>query len=74
MSDKEIDHEFTAYVVCPWCGYEDADGWELFSGGEADSTETECGECGKPFFAEALMTIEYSTRKVEPKPESGGRA
>lgn len=26
--EREIDHEYTDEVVCPFCGYEESDSWE----------------------------------------------
>ncbi len=56
-----IDHECTDEVVCPWCGYEHQDSWEL----SADDAEWECDECGKPFNYSRYVSVTYSTSKVE---------
>ena len=41
----DIDHRYTADIVCPWCGAE-----TQFLGNEFnDGDEVECDECGKEF-------------------------
>lgn len=30
--DDEIDHDDTTNIVCPYCGYEDYDSWEVSPG------------------------------------------
>jgi DNA-directed RNA polymerase subunit RPC12/RpoP len=53
-------------VVCPYCGFVDRDGWELFGGptdsGEADN---ECYRCGKTYNVERLIEVVYTTTKLE---------
>lgn len=45
--------------VCPYCGYEDPDGWEL----REPAGEAECLNCGREY----SYTIEhiYTTSKIE---------
>lgn len=56
------DHETwgTAEVVCPYCGHEGRDSWEL-----GDSGETDCGECERVFWFERIIDISYTCRKLE---------
>lgn len=56
--DKEIDHESTDEAVCPHCGRELTDSWELPD--EVD--EQEC-ECGKSFSISRYTTCTYTTYK-----------
>ena len=58
MSEKEIDHELTQEITCPYCGYEDHGSWE-----ENDDGDMECPECYKEFSFERIITVEYSTKK-----------
>ena len=58
---EEIDHEYTDEIVCPHCGYEFGDSWELGDG--EDIGELDCDGCGKNFYAERIITVNYSTRK-----------
>lgn len=65
MSNKEIFHEWTAEIVCPWCGYsfEDDDYGYCDSNGEP----LVCDGCQKDFTVTGNITVEYSTAKIVPK-------
>ena len=66
MSDeieKEIDHESTSNIVCPYCGWEDMDSWEF---GEQDG-EMQCGSCKKSFDVEPYVSISYTTSRKKCK-------
>ena len=54
-----FDHEYTDEVVCPHCGYEHGDSWDMRDG------EQDCSECGKPFVMERYTTVKYTTEKLE---------
>jgi protein-arginine kinase activator protein McsA len=56
---KNIEHEYTREIVCPYCGYESSDSWD-FSENEG---LLECGECYKNFYFRRIVTVEYSTEK-----------
>ncbi len=58
---KEIDHEYTYNLVCPYCGYEDKDEWELSD----NEGETFCGRCDEEFAYTRHVSISYSTSKIE---------
>jgi len=58
--DKEIDHEFTDEVVCPYCGYEYSDSYEFDNGGEI-----ECDNCEETFSYTRNITIDYCTKRKE---------
>jgi DNA-directed RNA polymerase subunit RPC12/RpoP len=60
--NKEIDHNFTNEVVCPYCGWELRDSWELDDKGYMD-----CEECEKKFFFERDITVRYCTGKIKKK-------
>lgn len=62
MSDKEIDHEYTDETVCPYCGHEGSESYELGSRNDEDGI-TDCGECSKEFYWSRSTTIKYSTSK-----------
>lgn len=57
--EGDQDHEYTDEVVCPYCGYEHGDSWEL----SADSDEMDCGNCDQPFTYERNIEVTYSTKK-----------
>lgn len=59
--NKEIDHEYTMNLVCPYCGYEDKDGWELSD----NDGETYCGRCDEEFSYTRNISISYCTSKIE---------
>lgn len=46
--------------VCPYCGAENGDSWEL----SGDSGITECGTCGRPFSYERCISVDYSTSPI----------
>lgn len=61
---NSIDHEYTNNLICPWCGSEDMESWEI----EPDLEElgiVKCDECEKDFYGFRCITIEYVTKKVE---------
>lgn len=47
----------TSNIICPHCGYEHLDSWEM------DDGEYEC-DCGGSYVVERIITVEYSTYKV----------
>jgi hypothetical protein len=57
---EEIDHDFTDEVVCPHCGWQSRDSWELDDSGYMD-----CEECEKEFFFERNITVRYCTGKIK---------
>lgn len=59
-----IDHEFTREIVCPHCGYESPDSWEVGDGEDGDLGRQECGDCGKPFYAARHIRITYLTEPI----------
>lgn len=64
MTNK-IDHKYTNQIICPYCGYEEHDSWEI----RGDNGEHECGDCGKEFQYERIVTVIYCTKKIKTKPE-----
>jgi len=57
-----FDYEYTDEVVCPHCGYEYGDSWEMRDG------EHECPECEKSFDLVREVSVSYTTSKIEDKP------
>lgn len=69
MSEKEIETKYTAEAVCPWCGCEFSDSWELEDG------EYDCDVCGQPVVVIRDVDVTYLTYKGEEtdnKVNSGG--
>ena len=56
---NNINHEYTDEIVCPYCGHEHGDSWEL----ESDDGETNCSSCDKPFNYTRRHSVDYSTSK-----------
>ena len=61
-TDKDLDYNDEA--VCPHCGSEQSDSWELGLDGDGDSTETDCQSCGESFRVELDLTVKYSTSLI----------
>jgi transcription elongation factor Elf1 len=57
-------HEYTKEIVCPYCGYEFSDSYEILSK-EEDLGVIECEHCEKEFLASRFINIEYSTKKIK---------
>ena len=56
----EFEHKHTRTPVCPHCGHQVSDHWELFREGQEDVT-TECGECEREFICTQHVHVSYST-------------
>lgn len=50
----------TSEIVCPYCGYEMSDSWEL----SCDDDEYECDECGKKFHYYREVDVHYTTHRI----------
>ena len=50
----------TSEIVCPYCGYEISDSWEL----TCDDDEYECDECGKKFHYYREVDVHYTTHRI----------
>ncbi len=59
--EPESKH-YESGLVCPYCGYEDRDSWELAD----DDNEHECGRCGAIIAYERQVTVEYNSSPVKP--------
>lgn len=58
---KDIDHEYTDEIVCPYCGYEFTDSWEYSD--TQDEQVVDCHDCGEEFLLYMHVTIDYTTYK-----------
>ena len=61
----EFDTDYTRKIVCPYCGWEDNNSWEVFgmSDGDGDIRETDCGRCDKDFTVQLHVSVSYTTEK-----------
>lgn len=55
----EIDHEFTPFIVCPYCGSQHTELCEY----SEDEDDMLCEECNKEFHYERIETVEFITSK-----------
>jgi hypothetical protein len=62
-----MDTEHRDKPICPHCGYEETDAWEMDFGGLEGCEEFECGMCSEPFFCTKSVTISYSTKPINAK-------
>lgn len=60
-NNTNIDHFCTPETVCPHCGHEGFDSWEL----DGDFGETECSNCEKEYYYERYVDVTYNTFKTE---------
>ena len=61
----EIDHEYTDEIVCPVCGHEFEDSWEVFISGTYSETEEQCPICGAKFKVTQDIQTTYSTELIK---------
>ncbi len=68
MTDQpaEFDTFHKRNVICPHCGSEHSDSWEI-NFGSSELKEMDCWSCGKPFLAIRDIYVDYSSRKIDPK-------
>jgi hypothetical protein len=64
MSQKPIDTELTTYPICPYCGFQDKDNWELPFDGLEDTITFECKRCEMEHEIERKVTIYFTTSKL----------
>ena len=59
----------TANAVCPHCGYEDHDSWEIGCADDGDYEAT-CNSCGEDFSMSRTISVSYTTTKLPPVKEA----
>lgn len=65
---KEIDCFCTKEIVCPHCGYEFSDSYEIFYNPDDDFFRgLECNECNKQFNVWKTVSIKYRSSKIKEK-------
>lgn len=65
--DDERDTTLTSAPVCPHCGHEESDAWEINFGGVEGDTEHSCGNCGEDYFVSRQVTYRYTTKPIDQK-------
>lgn len=62
--EKKIDCSYTDEVVCPYCGYEFCDSYEIFAYNNDDYyDDLECEGCGKEFNVGRYVEVTYNSYK-----------
>jgi hypothetical protein len=63
----KIDHEWTDYPVCPYCGSVDQDWWDGLEGvkKDGDSWKVGCYECDKYYSVRMCVDVIFDTWKTE---------
>lgn len=56
--ENNLDWSYNKYAICPYCGFEDIDSFELY-----DDEITECPSCGKEYGVIRNIEITYTTYK-----------
>lgn len=60
------DTEYTDFIACPYCGYEDHDSWEV-DFGNSECAEIECANCEKEILVVRHVSVSYSSYKQKKK-------
>ena len=63
--NKENKHEcdYTDFIKCPHCGYENNDSWESLSGWEQETEQQfECGSCELSFVTMVEYSVTFTSR------------
>ena len=60
MIDIEYDCDYRDNIICPYCGHEHSDNFEMVDLDEECDTAS-CHECGKEFNVTIIKSIDYST-------------
>ena len=54
------------FPVCPYCGYEEPDAWEMFLRPDLeDEGEVSCGKCEKDYYCIREVSVYYTTQPLE---------
>ena len=67
---ESLDHWHNAEPVCPFCGHEEADVWELELIDD-DANEHECASCGRSYFITVYQPDPVYTTYTLKEPENG---
>lgn len=59
--DEMEETRWTSDPVCPYCGEEQFDAWELGLEGDGGTTEMDCGACDEMFTVVMHLAVTYST-------------
>ena len=71
---SEIDHEYTNGVICPYCGEEQDDLWDIDGAYTEDETRMDCQDCGKEFASYCHVSHSFTTYEVDKEAEEREKA
>jgi len=70
-TNQRVETRCTDAPVCPYCGYKEANPWEIeFGEGIEGEITFPCGECGVEYHVERMALITYNTEKLDNKSET----
>lgn len=59
--EKGQSNKFEINLICPFCGYENGDSWELLD----CSDDHECGRCASIISYERIIDVSYSAKPIK---------
>lgn len=60
---EEWDCRATPEPVCPYCGAEQGDFWEVSGNSDSDGVH-ECGDCSRKFRWSCAVSVDYTTEPI----------
>lgn len=60
---NDFDTDYTDNIICPYCGCEIGDSWEVNF--NSDTELIECFNCDELFHATKYVEVNYSTEKIK---------
>lgn len=65
----ELDLCLNKAPLCPYCGYEARDAWEIDFGPTTEGeAEIDCTECGESYLCHRVVDVSYTTKKPKEQP------
>ena len=61
---KQIDHEYTAVIVCPHCGFADWDTCADWTWRDGESIEIQCPNCNKIYNGLRETSVTYFSEEI----------
>jgi transcription elongation factor Elf1 len=62
----DFNTHYTSNIVCPYCGHEDRDSWEVdFGPGMEGDTRVWCGNCDEEFNVSRNVEVSYTSFPIK---------
>jgi len=62
----DFNTHYTSNIICPHCGYEDKDSWEVdFGPGLDGDTTVYCGRCEEEFNVSRNIEVSYTSFPIK---------